>query len=160
VLGRKLEGLASVVRAKPPQRLPQILSRGEVAAILSRLHGSPRLMAALMYGAGLRLLECARLRIKDVDFERWPNSHPPISRTTSRPQGHRDLPAAAPTLAAAPFDARRVSSSRHTPFSRSPPSSALGQLQPPSSPHPQRTTRAAFPPPDRRRTIPIASSAV
>jgi site-specific recombinase XerD len=44
-----------------------VLTRHEVCAVLQELEGSPRLMATLMYGAGLRLLECARLRIKDVD---------------------------------------------------------------------------------------------
>jgi len=47
-----------------------VLSREEVAAVLGRMHGTPRLMCALMYGAGLRLLECCRLRVKDVDFSR------------------------------------------------------------------------------------------
>jgi integrase len=45
-----------------------VLSRDEVRAILRELQGPPRLMAILLYGAGLRLLECARLRVKDVDF--------------------------------------------------------------------------------------------
>lgn len=70
VLGRGLQGLEQVVRAKRPERLPLVLSREEVAAILSHMHGRAWLMASLMYGAGLRLLECARLRIKDVDFSR------------------------------------------------------------------------------------------
>ena len=70
VLGLAIHGLDEIVRAKRPQRLPLVLSRSEVAGILQRLEGVPRLMASLMYGAGLRLLECARLRVKDVDFER------------------------------------------------------------------------------------------
>ena len=70
VLQREIEGLADVPRAKRPARLPQVLSHREVAAILRALHGTPRLMAALLYGAGLRLLECARLRVKDLDFAR------------------------------------------------------------------------------------------
>jgi integron integrase len=70
VLDRELVGLESVPRAKPSVRLPLVLSRGEVAAILRQLRGAPWLMASLMYGSGLRLLECARLRVKDVDFER------------------------------------------------------------------------------------------
>jgi len=69
VFGRPLEGL-DAVRAKSSVRLPVVLSRSEVAAVLQRLQGMPRLMSALMYGAGLRLLECARLRVKDVDFDR------------------------------------------------------------------------------------------
>jgi integron integrase len=57
-----------VVRAKQPQRLPVILTRDEVAAVLRHLSGTPWIMATLLYGAGLRLLECLRLRVKDLDF--------------------------------------------------------------------------------------------
>jgi integron integrase len=60
-----IEGL---VQAKKPVRLPVILSPQEVAAILANLDGSHWLMANLLYGAGLRLMECVRLRVKDVDF--------------------------------------------------------------------------------------------
>jgi len=70
VLGVGLPWLKNIVRAKRPQRLPLVLSREEVQAVLSRLEGDKWLMAALLYGAGLRLLECLRLRIKDVDFAR------------------------------------------------------------------------------------------
>jgi integron integrase len=70
VLGRELTGLDQVVRAKQPVRVPLVLAREEVAAILRQLVGTPWLMASLMYGAGQRLLECARLRVKDVDFAR------------------------------------------------------------------------------------------
>ena len=70
VLHRKLEGLETVARAKRPQRVPVVLSREEVAGLLRRMEGTPRLMCSLIYGAGLRLLECARLRVKDVDLER------------------------------------------------------------------------------------------
>ena len=70
VLHRKLEGLETVVRAKRPQRVPVVLARSEVAGLLRRMDGTPRLMCSLIYGAGLRLLECARLRVKDVDLDR------------------------------------------------------------------------------------------
>lgn len=70
VLERELTGLDDVVRAKPPTHLPLVLSRQEVAAVLARLRGVELLMASLLYGSGLRLLECARLRVKDVDFDR------------------------------------------------------------------------------------------
>ena len=68
VLGVELPWLDDVVRAKRPLHLPVVLTRDEVRAVLQRLNGVPRLMALLLYGAGLRLLECCRLRVKDVDF--------------------------------------------------------------------------------------------
>lgn len=68
VLGRKLEALEEMVRAKRPARLPVVMTRQEVAAVLSKLSGTSRLMASVLYGAGLRLSECASLRVKDVDF--------------------------------------------------------------------------------------------
>ena len=68
VLEQDLPWLDNVVRAKGAQRLPVVLTRAEVSAVIHQLQGTPRLMAILMYGAGLRLLECARLRIQDVDF--------------------------------------------------------------------------------------------
>jgi integron integrase len=70
VLGVDMPWLDDVVRAKRPARLPIVLTRDEVRAVIRQLHGVPRLMAILMYGSGLRVLECARLRIKDVDFAR------------------------------------------------------------------------------------------
>src|SRR3989441_9944252 len=68
VLEVDLPWLDGIVRAKRPQRLPVVLTRDEVRAVLRRLEGAPRLMAYLLYGAGLRLLECCRLRVQDVDF--------------------------------------------------------------------------------------------
>jgi integrase len=68
VLGVELPWLDDLVRAKRPQRLPVVLTREEVRAVLARLDGVCRLMAIILYGAGLRLLECCRLRIHDVDF--------------------------------------------------------------------------------------------
>ena len=70
VLERKLEGLDDTPRAKSSVRLPVVLSRHEVRAVLSRLRGRPWLIASLMYGSGLRLQECLALRIKDVEFDR------------------------------------------------------------------------------------------
>lgn len=69
VLNRPLDRL-EMIRANRPRRLPVVLTRREVRDLLAHLHGTYRLMAQLMYGAGLRLLECLRLRVKDVDFER------------------------------------------------------------------------------------------
>jgi len=68
VLQQPLPWLDNLVHARRPERLPVVLSRAEVQVILARLDGTPRLMVALLYGAGLRLLECCRLRVKDVDF--------------------------------------------------------------------------------------------
>jgi integron integrase len=70
VLGIDLPWLDELVRAKTPVRLPVVLTREEVRAILARMNGAPRLMATLLYGSGLRLLECCHLRVKDVDFGR------------------------------------------------------------------------------------------
>src|SRR5438552_2196763 len=61
--------LDELVRARRPRHLPVVLSRDEVCAVIAQLAGTPKLMACLLYGAGLRLLECARLRVKDIDFE-------------------------------------------------------------------------------------------
>ena len=68
VLGSQLEWLENRVRARKPERVPVVLTRNECRAILLRLDGQYRLMANLLYGAGLRLMECVRLRVKDVDF--------------------------------------------------------------------------------------------
>lgn len=68
VLELDVPWLDGVVRAKRPQRLPVVLTRQEVLAVLAPLQGVPRLMASLLYGSGLRLLECCRLRVQDVDF--------------------------------------------------------------------------------------------
>lgn len=69
VLNIDLPWLDKVVRAKQPQRLPVVLTRQEVTAILDRMTGAHGLMARLLYGTGMRLMECVRLRVKDVDFE-------------------------------------------------------------------------------------------
>jgi integron integrase len=68
VLELDVPWLDGVVRARRPQRLPVVLTRAEVRAVLERLTGAPRLMAHLLYGSGLRLLECCRVRVQDVDF--------------------------------------------------------------------------------------------
>jgi integrase len=68
LLGIRLDRLEDVVRAKRSRKLPVVLTREEVRVLLSRLDGVPWIAAMLMYGSGLRLLECLRLRIKDLDF--------------------------------------------------------------------------------------------
>lgn len=70
VLGQPLDFLDQLVYAKRSTHLPVVLSRAEVAALLRRLVPPFSLMAELLYGAGLRLMECVTLRIKDIDFER------------------------------------------------------------------------------------------
>ena len=68
VLQQNLPWLDDLVRAKRPEHLPVVMTRDEVRTVLQHLAGVPRLLALLFYGAGLRLLEAARLRVQDVDF--------------------------------------------------------------------------------------------
>ena len=70
VLGVELPWLDNVTRASQPQRLPAVLSRAEVRALLAQLQGAPWLVASLLYGSGLRLTEGLRLRVKDLALER------------------------------------------------------------------------------------------
>jgi integron integrase len=70
VLHKKIGLIDGVARAKRPQRLPVVLTKDEVKKVIDHMSGVPRLMAILLYGAGLRLMECCRLRIKDIDFSR------------------------------------------------------------------------------------------
>jgi integron integrase len=70
VLNRDLGALDGIVRARVPERLPVVLTRVEVRAVLDRLRGVPWLVVALLYGGGLRLNECLALRVKDLDFGR------------------------------------------------------------------------------------------
>lgn len=70
VLGQELPWLERVVRAPRRPRLPVVLSKTEVVAVLAQMNGPPRVIASLLYGSGLRLLECLHLRVKDVDFDR------------------------------------------------------------------------------------------
>jgi integron integrase len=70
VLGVDLPWLDGVVRAKRPQRVPTVLSRDEVKRVLACMDGRAWLLASLLYGTGMRLMEVLRLRVKDVDFDR------------------------------------------------------------------------------------------
>jgi len=70
VLAQQLPWMDDIVRAKNPVRIPVVLTREEVRTVIAGLDGPTRLLALLLYGAGLRLLEAAQLRVKDVDFER------------------------------------------------------------------------------------------
>jgi integron integrase len=68
VLNKKIGLVEGVVRAKRSQRVPVVLTKEEVKNVINHMSGVPRLMALLLYGAGLRLMECCRLRVKDIDI--------------------------------------------------------------------------------------------
>ena len=68
VLARQLGQLGNLIRARTSKRLPVVLTREEVKAVLNKLEGEQPLIAVLIYGTGMRLMECLRLRVKDIDF--------------------------------------------------------------------------------------------
>jgi integrase len=70
VLKQEIGWLDGVERAKKPVRVPVVLTKDEIHRIFAHLQGTARLMAGLLYGSGLRLMECVRLRVKDIDFAR------------------------------------------------------------------------------------------
>jgi integron integrase len=100
VLRVEMPWLDHLVRAKRPHRIPVVLDRDEVARVLAELHGTARLMAAILYGAGLRVLECAQLRAKDIEFE----AHQIVVRSG---KGGKDRVAMLPQ-ALAPFIAEQL----------------------------------------------------
>ena len=69
VLKKDLPYVANIERARKPKRLPAVFTRDEVRRVLSRLNGTHSLIGGLLYGSGLRLMECLRLRVKDLDFK-------------------------------------------------------------------------------------------
>ena len=69
VLKQEIGWLKNVERARQPAKMPVVLSHTELKRVFAHIHGVPKLMAGLLYGSGLRLMECVRLRVKDVDFE-------------------------------------------------------------------------------------------
>ena len=69
VLKCSLEGRIDAVRSFKKQRLPIVMSKEETQRVLSAMNGTTQLMAKLLYGSGIRLMECIRLRVKDIDFE-------------------------------------------------------------------------------------------
>ena len=69
VLKKPLGDLGDFVRAKRPKRLPVVLTRSEVTRFLHHMGGKQKLMASLLYGTGMRLMDCVRLRVQDIDFE-------------------------------------------------------------------------------------------
>ena len=68
VLGCNVDEAISYTHSRKPRRIPSVLSRDEVKALLAAMHGRPQLMASLMYGTGMRVMECVRLRVQDMDF--------------------------------------------------------------------------------------------
>jgi len=101
VLGVKLPWLNQVVRAKRPRRLPTVLGREEAARLLAAMDGRSWLIASLLYGTGMRLMEGLRLRVKDVDFARneivvrdgkGGKDRHPHGAGAARPQGRGDDP--------------------------------------------------------------------
>lgn len=70
VIGYEIGEVGSLVRAKKSERLPVVMSRDEVTTLLSELSGDHLLIASVLYGSGLRLMECLQLRVQDIDFER------------------------------------------------------------------------------------------
>jgi integron integrase len=70
ILEKKIGLIQGVVRANRPRRLPVVLTKEEVKSVLDSMTGTPWLMAMLLYGSGLRLMECCRLRVKDIDFSK------------------------------------------------------------------------------------------
>ena len=66
---RLLDRVRDAIRAKRPKRLPVVLSRKEVRQVINRIHGINGLIARLLYGTGMRQMECLRLRVKDIDFQ-------------------------------------------------------------------------------------------
>lgn len=104
-LGSPPAWISRLGRPAREQRLPVVLSREEVRAVLSKMKGVPLLMASLLYGSGLRLLECAQLRVKDVDFA----AHQILVRDG---KGRKDRYALLPVKLAAPLRAHLIEARR------------------------------------------------
>jgi integron integrase len=98
VLGTPLGAVEGVLRAKRPVRVPAVLSREEVRAVLAGLAGAPKLVALLQYGSGLRLLESLQLRVKDVDLGRG-------ELVVRAGKGNKDRVTVLPAIAAEPLTA-------------------------------------------------------
>ena len=105
VLGVELPWLDGIERAKKPQRLPVVLTRAEVTVLLGELGGTPWLMANLLYGSGLRLMECVRLRVKDIDFAR-------SELTVRQGKGGKDRRTMLPVALSGPLQAQLAEASR------------------------------------------------
>jgi integron integrase len=107
VLRQDLPWLEHVVRARKPKRLPVVLTRAETRAVLAQLPGVYWLIGNLLYGSGMRLMECLRLRVQDIDFS--------YSRVTVRTgKGDRDRVTILPGMIVAPLQAHlRAMEERH-----------------------------------------------
>ena len=71
VLLKDIEFPTDVIRAKKPAHLPTVLTKAEAMSVIGKMNGAPKLMVQLLFGSGLRLMECLRLRIKDIDFSNY-----------------------------------------------------------------------------------------
>ena len=99
VINEPLGSIPGLVVAKRPHTLPNVLSRADVGRVLAEMHGVPKLMAQLLYGAGLRLQECCQLRVKDIDLERG-------ELRVRRGKGNRDRVSVLPALVREPIAAQ------------------------------------------------------
>ena len=101
VLRDPVPWIEDVIRARRPQRLPVVMTREEVRAVLGKMKGAPHLVALLLYGSGLRLMEALRLRVKDIDFG--------MNQITVRGgKGDRDRVTMLPSAARAPLERHLV----------------------------------------------------
>ncbi len=98
VLGQPLDDRAGLIRVRKPPRLPDVLTQAEVGRLLAQLRGLHRLVGGLLYGAGLRLAGCLRLRVKDVDLDRR-------QLTVRRGKGKKDRCSIVPDVLIAPLHA-------------------------------------------------------
>jgi len=96
VLRQPIDTSIDAVRAQRPKRLPTVLAPAEVRRVIDAMTGTPRLMAMLLYGSGLRLGECVSLRLKDIDFERY-------EITVREAKGDKDRVTMLPANAAEPL---------------------------------------------------------
>ncbi len=87
VLGREIEFPTDILRAKKPERLPTVLTKAEALSVIDKMNGVTKLMVQLLFSSGLRLMECLRLRIKDIDF----SSHQIIVRD-AKGENDRSVP--------------------------------------------------------------------
>ncbi len=100
VLEIELPWLDEIVRAKRRQCVPTVLTPEEVARLLACMEGGHALMANLLYGTGMRLMECLRLRVKDVDLARREiNPYPPLRVGISRRERQKSTPLGVPIRA-------------------------------------------------------------